>query len=43
MLYVLNKDIFLNETVFQENRLAKRGYFVPFSCKEKAEGVELFQ
>jgi hypothetical protein len=43
MLYSIDKNVFLNTKVFEENKLAPRAYFVPFGQKTAALSVETHQ
>lgn len=41
MIYTINKSNYHNFDVFQDNKLAARSYFVPFSDKNRADGASM--
>lgn len=41
MRYKIDKSKYCDFKIFQDNKLDERAYFIPFSCADKAKGVDM--
>ena len=43
MRYKIDKSKYCDFKIFQDNKLDERAYFIPFSCADKAKGVDMYR